>query len=168
MGLGKLLASKTWHLSSLANDKAGFWQGTGCAPPLPCGRKSWLPALSTQAAQRTPVPIHADYFVSLTSLCNCSDLNLCSRELMEGFVYIEQGLFLQIQRGDGEITNWSVHPTDAEQRTNNSTSAETLSRWEMKKWLDDRLGIGSGGKHLTPEHHARQERITRCGRQKFD
>lgn len=42
-----------------------------------------------------------------------------------GFCLVEQRVFLQIQRGDGEISNWSVHPTDAEQRTSSSTSTET-------------------------------------------
>lgn len=105
MGLWKLLASNTWRLSSPVKDKAGFWQWTECASPLPCRRRSWLPALSTQAAQHTPAPIHADCFVSLASLCNCSDPNPSSRELMQGSVYAEQGVLLQIQRGDGEITN---------------------------------------------------------------
>lgn len=65
------------------------WQGLvlardwTCSPLLPCARKSWLPALGKQAAQQhTPLPIHAGYLVSLASLCNCSDLNPRSRELM--------------------------------------------------------------------------------------
>lgn len=85
--------------------RLGSGKGLNVLPRFPCGRKSWLPALGTQAAQRTPAPIHADCFVGLASLCNCSDPNPRSRELMEGSVYVEQGVFLQIQREDGEITN---------------------------------------------------------------
>lgn len=52
LGYGKLLTSKMWHLSSLANDRASSGKGWMRSLLLPCTKKRWLPALSKQAGQQ--------------------------------------------------------------------------------------------------------------------